>query len=187
LNYLKLNKKTGRILMKARFVHYGLITLDLGNIVALTGCSGCDSHKTIIEEKSAEEAQPLAKKKQPGSGTIKTLPSGLGYETTQTAPANARAAQKGNKVTVHYTGYLNVNGQKGKVFDSSVTRGPKFSFMLGAGQVIKGWDEGIQNMRIGEKRTLYIPANLAYGNRAMGNQIPANSDLIFDVELFEVQ
>jgi FKBP-type peptidyl-prolyl cis-trans isomerase FkpA len=171
--------------MKAPFLRYGFMTLAFGNIVSLTGCSSCGSHKTVMEEKTIETSQPLKAKQQ--DRRMNTSPTGLRYEITQAASENARAAQKGHKVTVHYTGYLNNNGQKGTIFDSSVKRGQKFSFLLGAGQVIKGWDEGIQNMKIGEKRTLYIPANLAYGNRAMGNQIPANSDLIFEVELFEVQ
>jgi peptidylprolyl isomerase len=88
---------------------------------------------------------------------------------------------------MHYTGWLYVNGAKGKKFDSSHDRGEPFEFKLGTGQVIKGWDEGIETMKVGGKRTLIIPPELGYGGRAMGSAIPANSFLIFDVELLGVK
>ena len=85
---------------------------------------------------------------------------------------------------MHYTGWL-TNGKK---FDSSVDRKEPFEFQLGAGQVIKGWDEGVAGMKVGGKRRLEIPSELAYGNRSVGNGlIPPNSTLIFDVELLEVK
>ena len=96
-------------------------------------------------------------------------------------------AVAGKTVQVHYTGWLNDNGQKGKKFDSSVDRGQLFSFPLGARRVIKGWDEGVAGMKVGGKRTLYIPANLGYGSRGAGGAIPPNADLIFLVELFGVK
>lgn len=89
-------------------------------------------------------------------------------------------------VTVHYTGWLNKNGERGQQFDSSFSRNEPFSFKIGVGRVIKGWDEGVMTMKIGEKRRLFIPAHLAYGDRAVGTIIPANSDLIFDVELLQI-
>ncbi|MBR7800599.1 FKBP-type peptidyl-prolyl cis-trans isomerase [Undibacterium fentianense] len=98
-------------------------------------------------------------------------------------------AKSGNTVTVHYTGWLRdpkAKGQKGKEFDSSVKREP-FSFTINGGEVIRGWDLGVQGMKVGGKRTLIIPAALAYGARDVGNGlIPANSDLIFDVQLLKV-
>ena len=90
-------------------------------------------------------------------------------------------ASKGATISVHYTGTL-TDGTK---FDSSVDRGEPFSFILGAGQVIKGWDEGFAGMKVGGKRKLTIPADMAYGQRAVG-QIPANSTLIFEVELLGI-
>ncbi|WP_395005533.1 FKBP-type peptidyl-prolyl cis-trans isomerase [Undibacterium sp.] len=98
-------------------------------------------------------------------------------------------AKSGNTVTVHYTGWLRdpkAKGQKGKQFDSSVKREP-FSFTINGGEVIRGWDLGVQGMKVGGKRTLIIPAALAYGAREVGNGlIPANSDLIFEVRLLKV-
>lgn len=92
-------------------------------------------------------------------------------------------AQQGNTVTVHYVGTL-TNGNK---FDSSRDRGKGFSFQLGAGQVIKGWDQGVAGMRIGGLRKLTIPPELGYGARGFSNVIPPNSTLVFEVELLEVR
>lgn len=93
------------------------------------------------------------------------------------------AAKAGDSVTVNYVGALT----SGKVFDASANHGTDgFTFTLGAGQVIRGWDEGIVGMKVGGKRTLVIPAALAYGPRAVGDVIPANSDLVFQVELLKI-
>ena len=116
--------------------------------------------------------------------TRQTTPSGLAYEITQQGAGTSPS--RGQNVTVHYTGWLNTNGQPGTKFDSSVDRGQPFTFMIGIGQVIKGWDEGVMTMKPGEKRRIYIPANLGYGARGAGHVIPPNADLIFDVELISV-
>ena len=116
---------------------------------------------------------------------IMTTASGLKY-TDETIGTGA-SPHRGQTVVVHYTGWLYVNGAKGKKFDSSRDRGEPIEFPLGAGQVIQGWDEGISTMKVGGKRTLIIPPELGYGARAMGNAIPANSWLIFDVELVGVK
>jgi len=97
-------------------------------------------------------------------------------------PGNGAEAQAGKKVTVHYVGTL-TNGQK---FDSSRDRGKGFSFKLGAGEVIKGWDQGVAGMKVGQMRKLTIPPQLAYGDRGFPPVIPPNSTLVFEVELLEV-
>ncbi len=114
-----------------------------------------------------------------------TTASGLQYEdTTVGAGAEARAGQE---VSVHYTGWLYNDGQQGAKFDSSRDRNQPFEFPLGAGMVIKGWDEGVQGMKVGGQRTLIIPANLGYGARGAGGVIPPNATLKFDVELLAVR
>ncbi|HBF12902.1 MAG TPA: peptidylprolyl isomerase [Deltaproteobacteria bacterium] len=114
-----------------------------------------------------------------------TTPTGLKYDDVK--PGTGTEALKGKTVSVHYTGWLDANGQKGTKFDSSVDRGQPFQFFLGGGQVIAGWDEGVAGMKVGGKRTLIIPANLGYGARGAGSVIPPNATLIFEVELLDVK
>src|SRR3954469_22384053 len=109
-----------------------------------------------------------------------TTPSGLKYVDEVVGTGDAPA--KGKKVKVHYTGRLT----DGKKFDSSVDRGQPFEFVIGVGQVIKGWDEGVAGMKVGGKRKLIIPAALGYGARGAGGVIPPNAELHFDVELLGV-
>lgn len=110
--------------------------------------------------------------------------SGLTKEILVPAAAGAQGLKAGQRVKVHYTGWLDEQGKAGKKFDSSVDRGTPFTFTVGAGQVIKGWDEGVLGMKVGEKSRLSIPADLAYGAQGAGNGvIPPNSNLIFEVEL----
>ncbi|MDI3381289.1 FKBP-type peptidyl-prolyl cis-trans isomerase [Xenophilus aerolatus] len=112
-----------------------------------------------------------------------TTPSGLQYEDT--VVGDGAEATPGQHVHVHYTGWLYNDGQQGAKFDSSRDRGQPFAFSLGAGQVIKGWDEGVAGMKIGGQRTLVIPAALGYGARGAGGVIPPNATLKFDVELLD--
>ena len=113
-----------------------------------------------------------------------TTPSGLQY--VDTVIGTGAEAQAGQQVSVHYTGWLYNDGVKGAKFDSSKDRNDPFGFGLGAGRVIKGWDEGVQGMRVGGKRTLVIPPQLGYGARGAGGAIPPNATLMFDVELLGV-
>jgi len=124
--------------------------------------------------------KPLAEIKIPADA-VKT-PSGLKYVDTKIG--TGEEAKAGNKVTVHYTGMLQSNGKK---FDSSLDSGSPFSFGLGRGQVIKGWDEGVAGMKEGGKRTLYIPAALGYGSRGAGDDIPPGADLVFEVEMIKAK
>src|SRR5262245_1579138 len=119
------------------------------------------------------------------AGEAVTKPSGLKYKDDKIG--TGEEAVKGKRVSVDYTGWLDEKGQKGKKFDSSVDRGQKFQFNLGAGEVIPGWDEGVAGMKVGGKRTLMIPSKLGYGSRGAGSAIPPNADLIFELELFDVK
>jgi FKBP-type peptidyl-prolyl cis-trans isomerase FkpA len=112
-----------------------------------------------------------------------------GLVKTDTRVGKGKEAVAGATVVVNYTGWLQdakAPQERGKQFDSSIGRGP-FSFPLGAGRVIRGWDEGVAGMKVGGKRTLVIPAELGYGARGAGGVIPPNATLIFDVELLEVK
>ena len=114
-----------------------------------------------------------------------TTPSGLRINDVKLG--SGPVPQAGQTVTVNYTGWLFVNGKKGNKFDSSLDRGTPFSFTLGQGQVIKGWDEGLATMHVGGKRTLIIPPDLGYGATGAGAVIPPDATLMFDVDLLGVK
>jgi len=146
-------------------------TLALG-LISMVGCTKKDE--------GADQAAPAATSATAskdaaapaGDLKIEDLKVGTGAE-----------AVAGKKVTVHYTGTLT----DGKKFDSSVDRKQPFTFNLGAGEVIQGWDKGVAGMKVGGKRKLTVPPNLGYGERGAGNVIPPNATLIFDVELLKVE
>ncbi|WP_313495844.1 FKBP-type peptidyl-prolyl cis-trans isomerase [Pseudoxanthomonas mexicana] len=107
-----------------------------------------------------------------------------------TLAGTGAVATSGSDVTVHYTGWLydeKAPQRRGLKFDSSVDRGQPFTFLLGAGQVIRGWDDGVAGMKVGGKRTLLIPADLGYGSNGAGGMIPPGASLVFDVELLDVK
>lgn len=114
------------------------------------------------------------------SGKTVTTASGLKY--VDVVVGKGASPVVGKSVKVHYTGTL----ENGKKFDSSVDRNEPFSFTIGVGQVIKGWDEGVMTMKVGGKRKLIIPSKLGYGPRGAGGVIPPNATLLFDVELLDV-
>ena len=130
-------------------------------------------------------AVPLLGRVDAATNQVIEMPNGLKYTDTKTG--DGATAASGNKVSVHYTGWLYNNATKGAKFDSSVDRGQPFQFTLGAHQVIAGWDEGVAGMKVGGKRTLIIPPELGYGARGAGGVIPPNATLMFDVELLGVQ
>jgi FKBP-type peptidyl-prolyl cis-trans isomerase FkpA len=116
-----------------------------------------------------------------------TTASGLQYEDT--TPGSGAEAVAGKPVRVHYTGWLydpTAGNQRGRKFDSSKDRGQPFHFNLGGGEVIRGWDEGVQGMKVGGTRVLTIPPELGYGARGAGGVIPPNATLVFEVELLAV-
>lgn len=135
-----------------------------------------------MESGNASENNQVTKNAMIQDQLSKDTVSELKIETTREGTGD-RAVKSGDTISVHYTGRL-TDGTK---FDSSVDRGTPFTFTIGAGQVIKGWDEGFLGMRVGEKRTLTIPADKGYGATGAGGVIPPNSTLIFDTELVSIQ
>jgi FKBP-type peptidyl-prolyl cis-trans isomerase FkpA len=114
----------------------------------------------------------------------------ISLQTTDTKVGAGAEAARGQEVTVHYTGWLyddKAADHHGRKFDSSRDRNDPFVFRLGAGQVIRGWDDGVAGMKVGGTRTLVIPASLGYGARGAGRDIPPNATLVFDVELLGVR
>ncbi len=132
---------------------------------------------------AAQAAPPAA---APAAAPAATVMTG-GTRATDTQVGTGAEAQPGRYITVHYTGWLYSDGGRGKKFDSSRDSGRPFGFVLGAGDVILGWDEGFAGMKVGGKRTLIIPSEAGYGARGAGDDIPPGATLIFDVELLAVE
>ncbi len=151
--------------------HIALTSLCI-SLFIITGCGGDQQGK-----KPSQTTQEKCMTK------IKTA-SGLTYEIIK--EGTGATPTKGKPVTVHYTGWLDTNGAPGTKFDSSHDRKQPFTFVIGTGHVIRGWDEGVMGMKVGEIRRLYIPANLGYGAHGAGRIIPPHAALIFDVELLNV-
>ena len=146
-------------------------------MLASFAAAGCNAQSTS----SSKQEKPAMTQSTNAINDLKKI---------DTLPGTGREAEARFNVTVHYTGWLYdaaAEGGKGKKFDSSLDRKQPFNFFLGGGQVIQGWDEGVQGMKVGGKRTLIIPAEMGYGARGAGGAIPPNADLIFDVELLEVK
>ena len=120
-------------------------------------------------------------------GAGKTMTTASGLQVTDTKVGTGASPKTGQICVMHYTGWLYENGAKGKKFDSSVDRGQPFEFPIGTGRVIKGWDEGVADMKVGGKRTLIIPPALGYGARGAGGVIPPNATLMFEVELLAIK
>lgn len=134
---------------------------------------------TMASVLALSDSSPAGEKKK--EDKVITTKSGLQY--IDVTAGDGDEAKKGKTVSVHYTGTL----KDGKKFDSSKDRGKPFSFALGAGKVIKGWDEGVAGMKVGGTRKLIIPPELGYGARGVPGVIPANAELHFEVELLKVQ
>ncbi len=138
--------------------------------------------RTSLQAEASADAPATIPPAEPTEvGKSNTLPSGLTYETLK--PGSGPMVKPGQRVTLHYTGTL----ENGTVFDSSREKGEPYTFSLGYGQVIPGWDQGVTGMKVGERRKLMVPAKLGYGERSPGAAIPPNSNLIFDVELLRAE
>jgi FKBP-type peptidyl-prolyl cis-trans isomerase FkpA len=140
--------------------------------------------RTLLLAVSLTLLAACAPSSPPPGGSVAEL------ERIDTAAGTGAVATPGSDVSVHYTGWLydeNAPQQRGMKFDSSLDRGTPFIFLLGAGQVIRGWDEGVAGMKVGGKRTLKIPADLGYGSKGAGGVIPPGASLVFDVELIDVK
>jgi len=148
-----------------RFLSVSLATLLVWSVVLLSGCSS-----------SSEPPRTM--------GELTKL------ELIDVVLGTGAAARSGQSVTVHYSGWLydeTAVDKKGAKFDSSIDRDKPFEFPLGAGRVIKGWDQGVAGMKVGGQRTLMIPPDFGYGARGAGSAIPANASLVFEVKLLEVE
>jgi FKBP-type peptidyl-prolyl cis-trans isomerase len=155
------------------------------------GCSqytdlNADAAKNEAEESKLIEEKQVTESESPAVAVVEIAP-GLTARVLQTG--DGRVAQVGDIVEVHYTGWLYdeaAEDNRGSKFDSSVDRGEHFQFPLGAGRVIKGWDQGVEGMAIGELRELTIAPEMAYGDRGAGSVIPPGATLVFEIELFDL-
>ena len=155
------------------------IAVNLTEPEATTATQVAQAADLMLEEE-AVTAEDTAEESSATEESFVTTESGLQY--TDLTEGTGAMPQRGQRVTVHYTGTL----EDGTKFDSSRDRNRPFSFTIGVGQVIKGWDEGVASMRVGGRRQLTIPPELGYGARGAGGVIPPNATLIFDVELLRI-
>jgi FKBP-type peptidyl-prolyl cis-trans isomerase len=159
-------------------------------VVGIAGCSKpAEQAAEPVTEPAAATTEEPAMSEETGT-EIETIEITSGLTARILQRGYGRAAEPGDYVEVHYTGWLwdpEAEGGRGDKFDSSVDRGQRFSFPLGQGRVIKGWDQGVAGMLIGEKRELTIQPEMGYGDRGAGNVIPPGATLIFEVELFAAE
>ncbi len=171
--------------MKSSFPLYAVLVA-----IGITGCSQPDGETTenVAEEAAATVEEPAMTEE--ASNDVETIEITSGLTARILQRGFGREAVPGDYVEVHYTGWLHdpeAEDNRGDKFDSSVDRGQRFGFTLGEGRVIKGWDEGVAGMLIGEKRELTIAPEMGYGDRGAGNVIPPGSTLVFEVELFAAE
>lgn len=173
---------------------FGLgLACGFASLALLGACAGDEAGESpgeadtvaVAEARAEAEPAPIASEYAPelgvDLGAMTETESGLYYAILQ--EGSGEVAEPGDTVVVHYTGWL----PSGEEFDSSRERGEPLQFMLGAGRVIPGWDQGVAGMNVGERRKLVIPPQMGYGASGAGGVIPPNATLVFDVELLEVQ
>jgi FKBP-type peptidyl-prolyl cis-trans isomerase len=159
--------------------HFSLI---LVTSLFLSACSVRPAPVTDVDLSVSESSTPAPSPQTATDPNPEPLTKGDKLEITDLTIGSGAAAQAGNRVSVHYTGTLT----DGTVFDTSLKRGQPFTFNLGAGDVIAGWDQGVAGMKVGGKRKLVIPPELGYGASGAGGVIPPNATLIFEVELLSI-
>ena len=164
------------------------LTRSLAAVILFSSLTmtACGQQDAAINESSADASDIT----QSAEGATEKMEVITELQITDVVQGEGATASAGQEVVVHYTGWLYDPSQpenKGEKFDSSVDRGDPFVFPLGAGRVIRGWDEGFAGMQIGGKRLLIIPADMAYGERGAGGVIPPNATLMFEVDLLEIQ
>lgn len=165
---------------------YALVTVLLALFVVACGKKDDESAAPATTPMQSEEDQVTSS----NTDAVETIAIAPGLSGTIMRRGHGRAAEAGDVVDVHYTGWLydeSAADKRGEKFDSSVDRGEKFQFPLGAGRVIKGWDQGVEGMLIGELRELTIAPEMGYGERGAGGVIPPGATLVFEVELFALQ
>jgi hypothetical protein len=149
----------------------------------LVGAQPLAKFKKLVDRVISEPAQPIGPATKPGTPTTPSAGLGAGLVIKDVTVGKGREARAGDKLEVHYVGTLN----DGTQFDSSRTRNTPFTFTIGKGMVIKGWEQGLLGMKVGGRRKLTIPPDLAYGDRGVPGTIPAKSTLNFDIELLSIQ
>lgn len=180
--------------MKSYLTYYFAL-LSIISIISLVPANAQEKTQETVQEKVKETKQEISTQTTASATSASSetpqapiLPLAQ-LEKIDTVPGEGKEAQVGKAIVVHYTGWLRdpqAENLRGKAFDSSVSRGP-FSFNLGEGRVIRGWEQGVLGMKVGGKRTLHIPSTLAYGSRGAGKGvIPPDTDLVFDIELLDV-
>ncbi len=162
--------------MKTQLLKKDIVSTDTFYAIVNRVSIDLDAYAKVMREK---EKKAFDEKQKAGGKRVKTR-SGLIYQDL--VVGKGASPVTGKKVRVHYTGWL----KDGTKFDSSLDRGEPYSFVIGKGEVIKGWDEGVKSMKVGGKRRLIIPPQLAYGKKGAGGVVPPNATLIFEVELLDV-
>ena len=159
-----------------------IVALLLSPLALLTACGGSEPEPQVVQAIPQNKADI-------SSSNVPVVELAPGLSSRTLLEGEGEVAEDGQIAVVHYTGWLydeTAMDNRGQKFDSSVDRGAHFRFPLGKGMVIRGWDEGVIDMKVGEVRELVIPPNLGYGSRGAGSVIPPNSTLVFEVELLEI-
>lgn len=141
----------------------------------------------IAYQKAISKKNKSKPKKQPASTELNKYDSGLKYEILRNGPTSGQLPKKGQTISTHYTLWQDEQGELGEQIDSTYDRGLPFEFKIGLGQVIHAWDEGVMDMRVGDKRRFYVPHELAWGQAGAARFIPGSTDLIYEIEVLNIK